>query len=62
MKELLDMNRIPQHIAIIMDGNRRWAELHGVPRVEGHEQGYKAIHDIVDACDSIGVKYLSIYW
>lgn len=52
---------MPRHIAIIMDGNRRWAERHGVARVEGHEQGYKAIHDIVDACDALGVKYLSIY-
>lgn len=61
LRETILQKPVPQHIAIIMDGNRRWAELHGVPRVEGHEQGYKAIHDIVDACDSIGVKYLSIY-
>ena len=44
-----------------MDGNRRWAEKHGVSRAEGHEQGYKAIHDIVDTCDSLGVRYLTIY-
>lgn len=61
LRDVILEKPMPQHIAIIMDGNRRWAEKHGVARVEGHEQGYKAIHDIVDACDAIGVKYLSIY-
>ena len=61
LRETILQKPVPQHIAIIMDGNRRWAEKHGVSRVEGHEQGYKAIHDIVDACDAIGVKYLTIY-
>ena len=61
LRETILQKPVPQHIAIIMDGNRRWAELHGLPRVEGHEQGYKATHNIVDVCDSIGVKYLTIY-
>ena len=61
LRETILSKPMPQHIAIIMDGNRRWAERQGVSRAEGHEQGYKAIHDIVDACDSLGVRYLSIY-
>lgn len=61
LRETILKKPVPKHIAIIMDGNRRWAERHKKERVEGHEQGYRAVHDIVDACDSIGVKYLTIY-
>ncbi|HEV3473397.1 MAG TPA: polyprenyl diphosphate synthase [Actinomycetota bacterium] len=55
------MSDIPQHVAIIMDGNGRWAEQRGLPRSKGHEAGERALHQIVlDALD-IGIRYLSVY-
>ena len=57
----LDVERIPQHIAIVMDGNGRWAKERGLPRVMGHRQGVIAIEAIVEACSQLGVKYLTIY-
>lgn len=53
--------KIPQHIAIIMDGNGRWAEKRGLLRAMGHRAGTEATHNIVEACGEIGVKYLTIY-
>lgn len=58
---LLDPNRIPGHIAIIMDGNGRWAKRHGKPRIYGHQQGVESVRTIVEACREFGVKYLTIY-
>ncbi|MBK6729465.1 MAG: isoprenyl transferase [Bacteroidetes bacterium] len=58
---LLDLNRIPQHIAIIMDGNGRWAKRHDKPRIYGHQQGVESVRTIVEACREFGVKYLTIY-
>lgn len=55
------MNNIPNHIAIIMDGNGRWAEKRGLPRNAGHMEGAKRVTDIVEACLDMGVAYLSIY-
>ena len=50
-----------QHVAIIMDGNGRWAEQRGQPRLVGHHAGAKRIREIVDACPAVGVKYLTIF-
>ena len=50
-----------QHVAIIMDGNGRWAELRGQPRLVGHHAGAKRIRKIVEACPTVGVKYLTIF-
>ena len=50
-----------QHIAIIMDGNGRWAEQRGQPRLVGHHAGAKRIREIVEACPAVGVKYLTIF-
>ena len=61
MKELLDMNRIPQHIAIIMDGNGRWANERGKERSYGHQAGVDAVHCITSECVRLGVKYLTLY-
>ena len=61
MKELLDMNRIPQHIAIIMDGNGRWANERGRERSFGHQAGVDAVHCITSECTRLGVKYLTLY-
>ncbi len=58
---MLDRGNIPKHIAIIMDGNGRWAEKHRVPRVQGHNQGMKAMKEIVKKASSLGVEYLTVY-
>ncbi len=61
-KEQIDDNRIPQHIAIIMDGNGRWAkERWGRSRIFGHKNGVAAVRTITEACAEIGVKYLTLY-
>ena len=61
MKELLDMNRIPQHIAIIMDGNGRWAMERGKDRSFGHQAGVDAVRRITSECTRLGVKFLTLY-
>ena len=61
MKELLDMNRIPQHIAIIMDGNGRWAKERGKERSYGHQAGVDAVRRITSECTRLGVKFLTLY-
>lgn len=61
MKEQLDMNRIPQHIAIIMDGNGRWASERGKQRSYGHQAGVDAVRTITSECTRLGVKYLTLY-
>jgi len=60
-KTRLDMKRIPKHIGIIMDGNRRWAAKRGLTAIQGHEAGVKALVKIVDHCLELGVKTLTIY-
>ena len=52
---------IPQHVAIIMDGNGRWAKKQGWKRVLGHREGIKSVRDITEACAQLGVKYLTLY-
>ena len=52
---------IPTHIAIIMDGNGRWAKKRGLPRVAGHKRGVDTVKEIVEACAEVGVKYLTLY-
>jgi undecaprenyl diphosphate synthase len=52
---------LPQHIAIIMDGNGRWAKKRGLPRVEGHKRGTDALTKTILACEKLGIKYLSVY-
>jgi len=60
-KAKLDPNDIPQHIGIIMDGNRRWAAKRSLTAVQGHEAGVKALVKIVDHCLELGVKTLTVY-
>lgn len=57
----MDMARLPAHIAIIMDGNGRWAEAKGLSRVEGHREGVRRVDEIVTFCRKIGVKALTLY-
>ncbi len=52
---------IPRHIAIIMDGNGRWAKKRGLPRIAGHREGVNSVRDIVESCGQLGVKYLTLY-
>jgi len=61
MTEQLDMKRIPQHIAIIMDGNGRWASERGKHRTFGHQAGVEAVRRITSECTRLGVKYLTLY-
>jgi len=58
---LIAKGPIPNHIAIIMDGNGRWAKQRGLPRIAGHNEGVNSVRDIVEACAQIGVKYLTLY-
>lgn len=57
----IDSLRLPKHIAIIMDGNGRWAKERGQDRIYGHHEGVKSVRDIVNACGEIGVDYLTLY-
>jgi undecaprenyl diphosphate synthase len=52
---------IPAHIAVIMDGNGRWAKRRGLPRIAGHSEGVESVRDIVEACGQLGVEYLTLY-
>ena len=61
MTNQLDNHNIPQHIAIIMDGNGRWATEHGKPRSYGHQAGVETVRRITSECTRLGVKYLTLY-
>ncbi|MDB5226376.1 MAG: undecaprenyl diphosphate synthase [Bacteroidota bacterium] len=60
-KEKIDLSRLPQHIAIIMDGNGRWAKAQGKHRIFGHKNGVKAVREVSEGCAEIGVKHLTLY-
>jgi undecaprenyl diphosphate synthase len=61
MNEQIDKNRLPQHIAIIMDGNGRWAKNQGAARIFGHRNALKAVREATEGCAELGVKYLTLY-
>ena len=56
-----DIKTVPRHIAIIMDGNGRWARERGVPRTEGHRRGADSVRRVVKACGELGVEFLTLY-
>lgn len=56
-----ESDRIPKHIAMVMDGNGRWAKERGLPRTAGHQQGVKALKEVARACGDLGIKYLTVY-
>ena len=56
-----ELKTIPRHIAIIMDGNGRWAKERGLPRIAGHREGINSVREITKICGEIGVKYLTLY-
>ncbi len=57
----LNLKKLPKHIAIIMDGNGRWAKARGLSRIEGHKQGVKTAEDMIKICGDIGIKYLTLF-
>lgn len=60
-EQLIACGPLPNHIAIIMDGNGRWAKRKGLPRIAGHNEGVNSVRDIIEACAQLGVKYLTLY-
>lgn len=60
-KSLIDIAHLPKHIAIIMDGNGRWAKEKGEDRIHGHQQGVISVREVVEGCGEIGVDYLTLY-
>jgi undecaprenyl diphosphate synthase len=61
VKEQIDLSRLPQHVAVIMDGNGRWAKEHGKPRIWGHRNGVKAVREVSEAAAEIGIQWLTLY-
>lgn len=61
LKSQINQEKLPRHIAIIMDGNGRWAKLQGLPRVEGHRNGVVAVREASEAAAELGVEYLTLY-
>ena len=61
LKSQINLEKLPRHIAVIMDGNGRWAKEHGMPRVFGHRNGVKAVRETTEACAELGVEYLTLY-
>ncbi len=60
-QEQLDLAKLPRHVAIIMDGNRRWAKSRGLPAVEGHRRGMLALREVTRACSDLGIPILTVY-
>lgn len=60
-EKLKSTGEIPRHVAIIMDGNGRWAKQRGLPRIAGHSEGVESVRDAVEACGQLGVQYLTLY-
>lgn len=61
LKEKIDTSRLPRHIAIIMDGNGRWAKEHGMERYKGHREGVESVRAITEASVELGIRYLTLY-
>ncbi|MBL7786734.1 MAG: isoprenyl transferase [Chitinophagales bacterium] len=61
LQQQIDLSRLPQHIAIIMDGNGRWAKAQGKNRVFGHTEGVKSVRRITETCAHLGIPYLTLY-
>src|SRR5574343_328 len=59
--EKIDKNNLPKHVAIIMDGNGRWAKSRGEERTFGHKNAISAVRNAISACDKVGIEYLTLY-
>ncbi len=60
-KEHIDLNNLPTHVAVIMDGNGRWAKKKGAMRIFGHRNAVQAVKDVTESCGELGIKYLTLY-
>lgn len=60
-KENIDINNLPRHIAVIMDGNGRWANKKGAARIFGHRNAIQAVKDVTEGCGELGIKFLTLY-
>lgn len=61
LKEKINLSNLPKHIAVIMDGNGRWAKQQGAQRIFGHENGVKSVRETVEAAAELGIEYLTLY-
>lgn len=61
LKQQIDLSRLPRHVAVIMDGNGRWAKQQGKNRIFGHTNGVAAVRETAEACAELGVEYLTLY-
>jgi undecaprenyl diphosphate synthase len=61
IRKQIDSNRLPSHVAIIMDGNGRWARQRGLDRIFGHQQGVSAVREVIESAAELGIKYLTLY-
>ena len=61
LKSKINLERLPKHVAIIMDGNGRWAKKHGKPRVFGHRNGVKSVREVTECAAELGIDYLTLY-
>ena len=61
LKEQINIERLPKHIAIIMDGNGRWAKERAKQRIFGHQTAIQSVREVTEACAELGVKYLTLY-
>ena len=61
LKDKIDIKRLPSHIAVIMDGNGRWAKMHNKPRIFGHRNGVQSVREISEAAAELGIEYLTLY-
>lgn len=61
LKNKIDKNKIPTHVAIIMDGNGRWAKSRGKMRLAGHQEGARSVRTAIEVCGELGIKYLTVY-
>src|SRR5450756_815908 len=61
LRKQINIGKLPSHVAIIMDGNGRWAQQRGLGRVFGHQQGVKAVREVIETATELGIKYLTLY-
>ena len=61
LEKLIDQNRLPQHVAVIMDGNGRWAKSRGEERTFGHKNAINAVRNVINACNEVHIPYLTLY-
>src|SRR4030043_1670935 len=61
LKEKINIEKLPLHVAVIMDGNGRWAAHHGLERIYGHQRGVESVRNVIEAATELGIKYLTLY-